>query len=183
MNYYHIDVRQYILESVHLEPLEDLTYRRLHDLYCTTGGPLAMSIEEIAGAIRMAGSVSIVAAVLSEFFSSDGHLWSHKRLDAYIALRQKGRRPIGARAPGPRPRQRNYPKYKEWETLRRLVFSRDGHQCTYCGSAGSGRSLHCDHILAVSRGGGHELSNLTTACQKCNSSKRDRPVESWRAIK
>jgi hypothetical protein len=64
-----------------------------------------------------------------------------------------------------------------WRALRQAVFERDGFACVYCGSV---ERLACDHIVARSRGGRNELSNLAAACQSCNSSKRDRPLALWR---
>lgn len=76
-----------------------------------------------------------------------------------------------------------YPPTRDWQALRRLVFERDGYVCTYCGSDGNGASLHCDHVIPVSRGGSHHPDNLTTACQSCNSSKRATPVQEWKGRK
>ena len=64
-----------------------------------------------------------------------------------------------------------------WAEIRAAIFARDGFRCTYCGSEG-GR-LECDHIVPMSRGGGHEPENLTTACASCNRSKRDKTLEEW----
>jgi 5-methylcytosine-specific restriction endonuclease McrA len=44
-----------------------------------------------------------------------------------------------------------------------------GDRCSYCG----GPSEHLDHIVAVSRGGGHVWDDLTSACSRCNMSKHD----------
>lgn len=63
-----------------------------------------------------------------------------------------------------------------WRSLRAAVFARDGFVCTYCGSD---QNLACDHIFPRSRGGANTMSNLTTACRSCNSSKRDRTPEEW----
>lgn len=65
-----------------------------------------------------------------------------------------------------------------WAKLRAAVFERDGYACTYCGDTAD---LACDHILPVSRGGGNEMENLTTACRTCNSSKGAKTPEEWRA--
>ncbi len=79
-----------------------------------------------------------------------------------------------------RAKARNLP-VKEWEQRRLHVLNRDGHKCTYCGSDGNGKALHCDHVIPLARGGSSEVSNLTTACKRCNSSKKDKPLEVWRA--
>lgn len=67
--------------------------------------------------------------------------------------------------------------WPEWDSVRTMVFERDGWICTYCGS---GEDLECDHVFPISRGGGNDLSNLTTACGSCNRAKGDRTPEEWR---
>lgn len=62
----------------------------------------------------------------------------------------------------------------EWALLRKEVFARDDYTCTYCGERG--KVLECDHIIPVTRGGSHDIDNLTTACKPCNQSKRDKIV-------
>lgn len=65
----------------------------------------------------------------------------------------------------------------EWRSLRELVFRRDNYTCQYCGV--SGVSLQCDHVIPISKGGSNELSNLKTACKKCNASKHAKTLEQW----
>lgn len=70
----------------------------------------------------------------------------------------------------------------EWYRLRNEVLERDGHACVYCGARASDRFvLQCDHVKPRSKGGRSEASNLVVACINCNSSKRDRTPEEWRA--
>lgn len=61
--------------------------------------------------------------------------------------------------------------------LRAEVFNRDNWTCVYCGSKAA--PLHCDHVRPYSRGGATSSENLVTACQSCNTSKRDRTPEEW----
>ncbi len=70
------------------------------------------------------------------------------------------------------------PTASVWRVIRERIFVRDDYTCQYCGERG-GR-LECDHIFPVSRGGGHEDENLTTACRECNRSKRDKFITEWR---
>lgn len=70
------------------------------------------------------------------------------------------------------------PPTHEWVQIRARIFERDDYTCQYCESRG-GR-LECDHIVPVARGGGHDDENLTTACFRCNRSKRDKLVSEWR---
>lgn len=69
------------------------------------------------------------------------------------------------------------PPSSVWAQLRAEVFERDSYTCSYCGAVGV--PLDCDHVFPVSRGGGHNLGNLTTACATCNRSKSDKTVEEW----
>lgn len=64
-----------------------------------------------------------------------------------------------------------------WSATRRIVFSRDGFACTYCGAADV--PLQCDHVVPVARGGSDEIDNLTTACAACNASKSAMDVSEW----
>jgi hypothetical protein len=66
----------------------------------------------------------------------------------------------------------------EWFALRRAVVARDDDTCVSCGARG-GR-LDCDHVLPVSRGGGHQLANLATACLRCNRATQAKTPEEWR---
>ncbi len=55
---------------------------------------------------------------------------------------------------------------------KREIFRRDDHRCQYCG-AGASR-LTIDHVVPRHRGGGHDWSNLVTACPPCNRHKGGR---------
>jgi len=55
-------------------------------------------------------------------------------------------------------------------------FAEFAHQCAYCGCAGD---LHIEHVVPISKGGGHGIGNIVPACKRCNYSKRDHEVESW----
>ena len=56
--------------------------------------------------------------------------------------------------------------------LRMSVF---GFKCAYCG----GNFEHIDHVIPLSKGGKHCLSNLRPACKKCNQSKSNRLLKEW----
>jgi hypothetical protein len=55
--------------------------------------------------------------------------------------------------------------------VRIRAMKRDRFRCTYCGVPGTDAELEIDHIIAVSNGGSHHISNLTTACRTCNQLK------------
>lgn len=58
-----------------------------------------------------------------------------------------------------------------------MIYERDGHMCLYCGE--THKPLTLDHIEALNNGGSHCEDNLLMACRRCNSSKRDKPLEDW----
>jgi len=58
--------------------------------------------------------------------------------------------------------------------LRWDVLKRDDYGCVVCGARPPDVQLEVDHILAVSRGGTNDLTNLRTLCRPCNQGKRDR---------
>ncbi|MGQ0457659.1 MAG: homing endonuclease associated repeat-containing protein [Hyphomicrobium sp.] len=60
--------------------------------------------------------------------------------------------------------------------LRAIVLIRDNCICGMCGASPAKNSdvtLHVDHILAWSRGGETEITNLRTLCSICNVGKSD----------
>lgn len=100
-----------------------------------------------------------------------GPCWTHAKLDIERLRKHPGHflgAPISEdlRMRGP-----------QWTKLRRSIFQRDNFTCGYCGYIGG--ELECDHVLPISRGGGHETTNLQTACKPCNRSKRDKTLAEW----
>lgn len=88
----------------------------------------------------------------------------HDRSEGAIRSRIRKLGP-GARKPLPR-------------TTRLLVLERDRYRCRYCYADVSDvrRNLrHVDHVIAVSNGGTDDISNLVTACRRCNCSKGTSP--------
>lgn len=51
------------------------------------------------------------------------------------------------------------------------VLKRDSFRCQYCGASPDTNLLHVDHITPVALGGGNQIANLVTACDKCNLGK------------
>lgn len=58
----------------------------------------------------------------------------------------------------------------------RARFAQFDHCCAYCGADGD---LHIEHVVPISKGGGHAIGNIVPACKDCNYSKRDRDAEQW----
>ena len=63
------------------------------------------------------------------------------------------------------------------KALRFEILRRDRHRCTYCGAQAPNAKLHVDHVIPESLGGSDQPSNLTTACEDCNSGKAGRMID------
>lgn len=64
---------------------------------------------------------------------------------------------------------KDYPS--DWDSRRKKVYRRDNYRCQKCGSRGGSRGnteLHAHHKKAISEGGSHHFSNLTTVCKSCH---------------
>ena len=51
--------------------------------------------------------------------------------------------------------------------------------CHYCRAVTTEKKRTADHVIPLSKGGGHTASNLVMACSTCNSSKRDQPLSKF----
>ncbi|MDV5861373.1 YdaU family protein [Pseudomonas mendocina] len=89
MNFYPFHTGDYMLRTAHLEPLEDLAYRRLIDLYYVNECPISGTAEELARVIRMRSNSAEVESVLKEFFAAEGNVWRHAHCDEVIAKYQE----------------------------------------------------------------------------------------------
>lgn len=88
MNYFPFHVGDYAVHTAHLEPLEDLAYRRMLDLYYLREAPLPRDPAEVARLIRMRSNIEEVTNVLREFFAEGDDGWSNSRCDEELARMQ-----------------------------------------------------------------------------------------------
>lgn len=84
MNFYPFHIGDYMSRTAHLDPLEDIAYRRMIDLYFIREAGLPIDPVEIAKLIRMREHVSIIKIILNEFFVSNGNEWINDRCDYEI---------------------------------------------------------------------------------------------------
>ena len=90
MNYYPFHLGDYAVHTAHLEPLEDLAYRRMLDAYYLREAPLPADLAEVARLIRMRQNMGEVEVVLREFFTPTDDGWRHIRCDSEIErMREK----------------------------------------------------------------------------------------------
>lgn len=88
MNYYPFHLGDYAAHTGHLEPMEDLAYRRLIDLYYLREAPLPSDIQVTAKLVRMRSCAADVESVLNEFFVLTEAGWTHERCDEEIEKMQ-----------------------------------------------------------------------------------------------
>jgi uncharacterized protein YdaU (DUF1376 family) len=79
MNYYPFHLGDYATHTAHLEPMEDLAYRRLLDLYYLRESPLPADVSEVARLIRLRANVAEVETILREFFTLTDEGWFSER--------------------------------------------------------------------------------------------------------
>lgn len=51
--------------------------------------------------------------------------------------------------------------------------------CFWCRTIGVGAQMHIDHILALAKGGAHEVGNLCVSCPRCNFTKNAKSLNEW----
>lgn len=88
MNYYPFHLGDYASHTGHLDPMEDLAYRRLLDAYYLRESQLPTDVSEIARLIRLRDYVATVRDVLNEFFEQTSKGWKHIRCDEEILKMQ-----------------------------------------------------------------------------------------------
>ena len=85
MHYYSHHISDYMSHTGHLNPMEDLAYRRCLDIYYLHEKPLHEDASMVARKIRMPDNVPEVKIILEEFFTHDiGKGWVNPRGDKEI---------------------------------------------------------------------------------------------------
>lgn len=85
MHFYQFHIGDYQSHTAHLEPLEDIAYRRMLDWCYLHERPLPDDVEHIARLIRMRTHNDCIASVLQEFFNRTLDGWWHQRIEREIA--------------------------------------------------------------------------------------------------
>ena len=83
MHYYQFHIGDYRAGTAHLSDMEDLTYRRLLDMYYDTEQPIPLDLQWVARRTRTPAEV--IPVVLRDFFRETPDGWVNDRADAEIA--------------------------------------------------------------------------------------------------
>lgn len=76
----------------------------------------------------------------------------------------------------------NYPYPSDWSKRRAVVLARDNGVCQLGLPGCTSVAKQVDHIVPLSRGGNHDLSNLRASCVHCNQGRRflsPKPSRVW----
>jgi uncharacterized protein YdaU (DUF1376 family) len=84
MHYYLFNIGDYQSHTGHLEPLEDIAYRRMLDWCYLHEKPLPLDVNDIGRLIRMREHLATIRDVLNEFFEKSDAGWWHSRIEAEI---------------------------------------------------------------------------------------------------
>ena len=85
MHYYTWNIGDYSSHASHLNPIEDVAYRRLLDKYYLSEAPICLDIASAARSIGMREYQSEVEVVIREFFTQTESGWINKRAEQEIA--------------------------------------------------------------------------------------------------
>jgi len=64
------------------------------------------------------------------------------------------------------------PPLEVWHNIRRIIWSRDKHQCVHCGRKITLSEAEIDHIVS-GKLGTNKFSNLRTLCKVCHATRLD----------
>lgn len=84
MHYYQFNIGDYSSHTKGLSPIEDLAYRRLIDEYYLSEQAFNGCSTDVARLIGLRDNLQEVEYVLGRYFTKDGDLWRHKRIDSDI---------------------------------------------------------------------------------------------------
>ena len=84
MHYYQFNIGDYKSHTDHLDPIEDIAYRRMIDYCYLHENGLPLDIGEIGRAIRMRSHCEVIQTILNEFFTRKDDRYFCKRIEKEI---------------------------------------------------------------------------------------------------
>ena len=86
MHYYQFNIGDYASHTQHLDPLEDIAYRRMLDWIYVNEKPLPDNVQQIAKYIRMRDECDRITDVLHEYFALNEYGYTQRRVEKEIAV-------------------------------------------------------------------------------------------------
>lgn len=77
-------------------------------------------------------------------------------------------------------RRANKEKVLSFRVTAKEIAKLKNTACLYCGSI---EKICIDHIVPLSRGGNNSIGNYAPACNRCNSSKKDKFITEWKKVR
>lgn len=94
MHYYNFNIGDYAKDTSHLTDMEDLTYRRILDLYYDSEKSIPRDLRQVARRVR--SDEETVSTILQEFFQETEEGWIQERCErdirAYKAMQEGGKK-------------------------------------------------------------------------------------------
>jgi len=84
MHYYQFNIKDYLAHTTHLEPMEDLAYRRMIDYCYLNQIGLPKSLDEISRLIRLRPHKKEISTILKEFFHFENGAYLNKKVEQVI---------------------------------------------------------------------------------------------------
>ena len=91
MYYYTFNIGDYQSHTGHLDPLEDIAYRRMIDWCYLHQKPLPDDTGKIGRLIRMPDNLAVIRDILNEFFTLTPEGWWQQRIEEEIARYEEKR--------------------------------------------------------------------------------------------
>ena len=91
MYYYTFNIGDYQSHTGHLDPLEDIAYRRMIDWCYLHQKPLPDDTAKIGRLIRMPDNLAVIRDILNEFFTLTPEGWWQQRIEEEIARYEEKR--------------------------------------------------------------------------------------------
>lgn len=89
MHYYQFNIGDYASHTAHLDPIEDIAYRRMLDWCYTHEVSLPEDVESIARLIRMRDHGSAIRDVLNEFLSAQMMVGFHLAFNVRLTTTER----------------------------------------------------------------------------------------------
>lgn len=113
--------------------------------------------------------------------SAYGKHWRQQNKEFHLELNKRWRKenPVNYKEMLSRANDKRRLRLKNNNVSYKAVLERDGFVCYLCNKPVKLGELHFDHIVPLSRGGGHKEENISVTHATCNLRKHNKTVEEY----